>query len=181
MAGRGTITFKELYYTRAFRHRLLSALSDDIFEVVICSPFFNKLPSPFGSVIGFCRHLQIRGREKIQIITRPPGRDASSMQMDVAKILTAQGVELFIRAQPFHHAKMYHFEYKKGFFRSFIGSANFTMGGLERNYELVVEMEGVGDASPCHREIKRMLETGGALTYHAWIAKGQPEGQEEQR
>jgi phosphatidylserine/phosphatidylglycerophosphate/cardiolipin synthase-like enzyme len=102
------------------------------------------------------------------------------MKLDVAKVLAAQGVELLIRSQPYHHAKMYHLEYTRGYFRSFVGSANFTMGGLERNYELVAEMQGVGNASPCHREIQRMQATGGTLSYHAWIAKGQPEGQKEQ-
>ena len=179
MTTPGRIFFHDLHYTRTFRQRFISALSDPISEIVICSPFFDGLPIPFKNVTEFCRFMQIRGTEKIQIITRPPGCDASAMRLDVAKALEAQGVELFIRSQPYHHAKMYHFEYAKGFFRSFVGSANFTMGGFERNYELVAEMEGVGDTSPCHREIKRMQQTGGALTYHAWVAKGQPVGERE--
>lgn len=179
MKSRGNITFQELHPTRGFKNRFVSALSDPIDRVIICSPFFDRLPRPFNDVIEFCRFMQIRGASSIQIITRPPGCDASAMKSDVAKILAAQGVELFIRANPYLHAKMYHFEYVKGFFRSFVGSANFTLGGFERNDELVAEMEGVGDASPCHREIKRMQESGGTLTYHAWIAKGQPAGRKE--
>lgn len=180
MAGRGRITFQELHHTRAFRQRFISALSDPVATVIICSPFFDALPAPFKNVIEFCRFLQVRGVEKIQIITRPPGCDAAAMKVDVARELAAQGVEIFIRSTPYHHAKMYHLEYRKGYFRSFVGSANFTLGGFERNYEIVAEMEGVGDASPCHRELKRMQETGGTLTYQAWVAKGKPAGEMEQ-
>lgn len=176
----GRITFQELHHTRAFRQRFISALSDPISSLAICSPFFDRFPKPFENVVGFCRHLQVRGTEQIQVITRPPGCDKSAMSVEVARELASLGVELFIRSQPYHHAKMYHFEYLKGYFRSFVGSANFTMGGFERNYELVAEMEGVGNASPCHRELKRMQETGGALSYHAWVARGQPAGDEEQ-
>jgi len=180
MAAGGRVTFQELHYTKSFRHSFISALSDPIGTVVICSPFFDGLPAPFRNVVEFCRFMQVRGTEKIQIITRPPGCDASAMRVDVARELANQGVEIFIRAKPYHHAKMYHFEYLKGYFRCFVGSANFTMGGFERNYEIVAEMEGVGNASPCHRELKRMQETGGTLTYQAWVAKGQPPGEQEQ-
>jgi phosphatidylserine/phosphatidylglycerophosphate/cardiolipin synthase-like enzyme len=180
MVKAGRITFQELYYTRTFRNRFISALSDPISSITICSPFFDRLPSPFQNVGQFCRFMQKRGTEKIQIVTRPPGCDKQAMAKDVAKDLNSLGVELFIRPKPYHHAKMYHFEYLKGYFRCFVGSANFTLGGFERNYEIVAEMEGVGEASPCHRELKRMQETGGTLTYQAWVARGQPEGEQEQ-
>lgn len=179
MAAGRRITFQELYHTRAFKNRFISALSDPISTVIISSPFFDTLPPPFEDVVGFCRFLQRRGVESIQIITRPPGCDSAAMKKDVAKELSALGVELFIRENPYHHAKMYHLEYMKGYFRCFVGSANFTKGGFERNYEIMAEMEGVGDASPCHRELKRMQETGGTVTYHAWISKGQPPGAKE--
>lgn len=174
------MTFQELYYTKTFRERFISALSDPVSTVMICSPFFDRLPSPFADVVAFCRFMQIRGTEDIQIITRPPGCDKVAMSKDVAKSLVDMGVELFIRSKPYHHAKMYHLEYITGRFRSFVGSANFTMGGFERNYELIAEIEGVGRESPCHREILRMQLGGGALSYHAWVAKGQPVGYQEQ-
>lgn len=176
----GRVTFQNLYHTREFKNRFISSMSEAISHAVICSPFFDKLPTPFGDVAGFCRFLNVRGTKSIHIITRPPGSDAQAMSKEVAKILAAQGVEIFIRAKPYLHAKMYHFEYERGYFRTFVGSANFTLGGFERNHELVTEMEGTGDTSPCHVEIARMAQTG-ALTYNAWVARGQPEGDKEHR
>lgn len=101
------------------------------------------------------------------------------MSREVARRLSEQGVEIFIRTSPYLHAKLYHLEYSKGYFRTFVGSANFTIGGLERNHELMAEMEGVGDASACHREIERMQLNQGAVPYAAWVHNGQPQGEEE--
>ena len=173
------VTFQGVYYTRDFKNRFISSLSDRISQAIICSPFFDKLPAPFGDVSGFCRFLTNRGTDNIQIITRPPGSD-QGMSREVAKYLAAQGVEILIRAKPYLHAKMYHFEYERGYFRTFVGSANFTMGGFERNHEIVTEMEGVGSESPCHRELARMSKQG-AMTYNAWVARGQPEGEEAKK
>jgi hypothetical protein len=176
----GRVTFQNLYHTREFKKRFISSMSSAISHAVICSPFFDKLPSPFGDVVGFCKFLNVRGTNSIHIITRPPSSDPQAMTRDVAKLLAAQGVEIFIRATPYLHAKLYHFEYEQGTFRTFVGSANFTLGGFERNHELVTEMEGFGKSSPCHTEIARMSQIG-ALTYNAWVARGQPEGDKGQK
>lgn len=174
----GRITFQNLYHTREFKRRFISSMSSSISHAVICSPFFDKLPSPFDDVAGFCRFLNLRGTDSIHIITRPPGSDAQAMTKEMARLLSAQGVEIFIRSTPYLHAKLYHFEYEQGTFRTFVGSANFTMGGFERNHEIMTEMEGVGKTTPCHIEIARLSQMG-ALTYNAWVARGQPEGDEE--
>ncbi|MER9203062.1 phospholipase D-like domain-containing protein [Mesorhizobium sp. M0933] len=152
-------------------------MSDDIAHMVVCSPFFDKLPAPFNDLLGFCSFLNRRGTDSINIITRPPGADPQAMKLDVARRLAAQGVRIFIRASPYLHAKVYHFEYRKGYYRTFIGSSNFTVGGFERNHEVVSEVEGVGVGSACHREIARMEELGGAQTFEAWIVNGQPKGE----
>jgi hypothetical protein len=97
------------------------------------------------------------------------------MTVDTARQLDALGVLFFIRTTPYLHAKMYHIEYSKGYFRSFVGSANFTLGGLEKNHELVAELEGVG-VSPCHRELARMTSGHGAMTFPAWVQRQEPAG-----
>lgn len=173
------ITFQNVLYTRDFRNRFISSLSERISHAVICSPYFDRLPKPFEDILGFCIFLKRREVETIQIITRPPGADKQAMTVDMAHRLAAEDIEIFIRTTPYLHAKMYHFEYSKGYFRSFVGSANFTMGGFERNHELVTEIEGVGNQSACHREIARMQSLGGAMTFTAWVAKGKPSGVEE--
>jgi phosphatidylserine/phosphatidylglycerophosphate/cardiolipin synthase-like enzyme len=173
-----SVTFQEIYTTRRFFNRFLSSLTDEIDTLTICSPFFNKLPGPFPDVVQFCRFLQKRGDASIGIITRPPGADKSSMTVDVAKTLDGMGVELFIRPSPYLHAKFYHFEYSKGYFRSFIGSANFTLGGLQKNHEVVAELEGVGEASPCQRELA-VMKGPGALSFPLWNLHNRPSGDQE--
>jgi hypothetical protein len=100
------------------------------------------------------------------------------MSLEVAKVLAATGVQIVIRPEPYLHAKMYHFEYARGFFRCFVGSANFTLGGFERNHEIVAELEGSGDGGVCQREILRMTARG-AVPFHVWVARGQPSGAKE--
>lgn len=180
-ASRGRVTFQEVYYTREFKKRFISSLSEgQIKNAVICSPYFDRLPKPFDDILGFCFFLRKRGAERIQVITRPPGDDKQAMTVDMAHRLAAEDVEIFIRTTPYLHAKLYHFEYERGNFRSFVGSANFTIGGFERNHELVTEIEGVGESSPCHREILRLQAVGGAMTFTAWVAKGRPAGKREE-
>lgn len=186
LEGRGTqlptrtwnITSHEVYATRLFYRRFISSFSEGVERIAICSPFFDRLPTPFGDIIGFCRFLQQREVNKIVLITRPPGSDKTAMTIKTARYLDAQGVEVIIRATPYLHAKMYHLEFKKGYFRSFIGSANFTLGGLERNQEIVAEMEGVGRASPCERELTRLLSDNGAMTFPIWVQRHLPAGEE---
>lgn len=173
----GTISFHELHYTRSFREKFFGSLSEPIARITICSPFFDQLPKPFNDVIGFCSFMQRRGTEIIQIITRPPDEDRQAMSLDTAKILAAQGVTLVIRSDPYLHAKMYHFEYARGYFRTFVGSANFTLGGLDRNHEIVAEVLGTGDGTACHREIARMTSRG-AQSFHAWVARNRPSSEE---
>jgi phosphatidylserine/phosphatidylglycerophosphate/cardiolipin synthase-like enzyme len=178
VAAKWKITSHEVYATRKFYSRFISSFSEGVERVVICSPYFDKLPKPFNNIITFCRFLQQREVEKIVIITRPPGCDMTAMPRETARLLDAQGIEMIIRATPYLHAKMYHLDFKRGYFRSFIGSANFTLGGLERNQEIVTEVEGVGPLSPCQREIERMLSDNGAMTFPIWVHRHQPAGPE---
>lgn len=175
---RGQVVFNDLFHTRGFRRQFISSFSEQIDSIIICSPFFDRLPDPFGDVIEFCAFMQRRGTEDIQIVTRPPGAPRA-MSVATAKQLNGMGVKLFIRSTPYYHVKMYHIEYARGYFKTFVGSANFTMGGFDRNYELVAELQGSGDATACHREIAKMRDTGGALSYEAWAGKGLPQGDME--
>jgi len=172
------ITNQDVHYTKQFYRRFVSSLSEPIESITICSPYFDKLPKPFDNVIVFCRHLQSRGVENISIITRPPGVDATALDRDSAKTLAGMGIDLFIRAAPYLHAKIYRIQYSKGHFRSFVGSSNFTLGGMERNHELVAELEGFGPNSPCLREVSRLTGRG-ALSYTQWAGSNFPDSVEE--
>ena len=176
---RRSITLKGVLYTKEFYRRFLHSLSEPIEQIVICSPYFDSLPKPFRDVVHFCEFQKQKGVDCIRVITRPPGKSRSSLTIDAAKRLAINDVELYVFMNPYLHAKLYHLEYRRGYFRSFIGSSNFTLGGFRRNHELVTEMEGVGDSSPCHREIERMLRSGGTMSYKAWLANEMPSGEEE--
>lgn len=165
------VTFQDVHHTSSFRKRFLASLSEQIDRIVICSPYFDSLPKPFDDILKFCISQQRRNVKLIQIITRPPGSDDAALSENHAKELSRLDVEIFVRTSPYLHAKFYHFDYNKGFFRSFVGSSNFTMGGFKGNYELVAELEGVGQESPCHREIARM-QNQGAISYQGWVEHG---------
>lgn len=172
-------TLTDVLYTKEFYRRFLYSLSEPIRQIVICSPYFDSLPEPFRDVAYFCEFQKRKGVDCIRVITRPPGRGGSSLSVDSAKRLAMNDVELYVFMNPNLHAKLYHLEYRKGYYRSFVGSSNFTLGGFRRNHELVAEMEGVGNNSPCHREIERMLGSGGTMSYAAWLANEMPSAKEE--
>ncbi|MDE0028394.1 MAG: phospholipase D-like domain-containing protein [Deltaproteobacteria bacterium] len=174
-----TLTAKDVLYTKEFYRRFLYSLSEPISKLVICSPYFDKMPEPFRDIVYFCEFQRKKGVDVIRVITRPPGHGNSVLSVEAAKRLAVNDVEVFVLTNPFLHAKLYHMEYRKGHFRSFVGSSNFTLGGFRRNHELVAEMEGVGVNSPCHREIERMLNSAGTIRYEAWLAREMPKGAEE--
>lgn len=174
----GRIVFSDLHLTKNFRQQFAGSFSEPIQTILICSPFFDKLPEPFKDIVSFCALMQRRGTDDIQIVTRPPIGFSGSMTPDTAKLLSEMGVQIFVRARPYFHAKMYHIEYESGRFKTFVGSANFTKGGFERNFELVAELQGSGGGTACHREIATMREKG-ALTFEAWVNKGSPVGDME--
>ena len=176
--GTGQVVFRDVYFTKDFYRRLVVSLSEPIRELVICTPYIGSLPKPWADILSFCLFHKRRGVDTLRLITRAPGADTEALPVATARLLAAAGVELAIRTSPFLHAKLYHLEYRQGHFRTFIGSSNFTLGGLQRNHELVAELEGVGNASPFHREIQRLLHGGGTLSYHGWMSRQMPKSEE---
>lgn len=168
------ITSHEVYATNKFYSRFLSSLSEGVARVVICSPAFDTLPKPFNDIIGFCHFLQQRDVEKVVIITRPPSCDAAALPQEAARFLDSKGIDIVIRTTPKLNAKLYHLEFKKGWFRSFVGSADFTFSGLETNQEVVAEVEGVGSLAPCQREISKLVSDNDAMSFPIWIHRRQP-------
>lgn len=178
MANNTILNVMDVHMTRKFRESFMSSFSEDISSMTLCSPYFDKLPNPFRNIVEFCRFVQSRSNSKIEIITGPPGRENTSLSLEFANALAVQDVDIFVRTQPYLHAKFYHLEYVRGYFRSYVGSANFTRGGFERNDELVVEMVGSGDSSPVHREISRLRDVG-SMPLNLWLVRNKPHGAEE--
>lgn len=161
------VRFNEVHYTKNFRDCFISSLSHEIDKIIICSPYFGKLPPPFTTLLEFCQRQLQRGTENIQIITGPLNAN-NGLSEETAVDLEQEGVNVFIRENPFLHAKLYHFEYSRGYFRSFVGSANFTKGGFSRNQELVAELIGNGTRTPIHREIARLFDPQITRPFQHW-------------
>ena len=173
-----SVHLANVHYTRSFWKTFLTSFSDPISELLICSPYFGKLPGPFENIVKFCEYQLNRGVEKIRIVTPPPTKQESSLSIEDAARLVKNDIEVLIWLSPFLHAKVYHIEYRRGHFKSFVGSSNFTIGGLKRNHEVVAEIEGVGKKSPCHREIQRLVSGRTTVNYTHWLRQQMPAGTE---
>ncbi len=127
----------------------------------------------WGTVLEFAKFVISRGTERLEIVTCPPLADdhkqdsPNVITRNEAELISAEGVSLKIRETNLH-AKLYYFEFddpKR--YAAFIGSANFTMGGFERNDETMVRIEHPDHHSEVLREVTR-LSTFGSFPYHIW-------------
>lgn len=157
------------YYFKAF----FAAISDKPIKVFLCSPFIHRLPFPeYPSIYPFTNYLYSLGVQQIDIVTREPNSDEASISLSEARLLDSNSVNLYFRKKPLLHAKLYYFEYYFGNFIAFIGSSNFTLGGFERNHELMAEISGVSNRTSCHREMER-LKGPGSTSFNEWLKLNQ--------
>ena len=168
---RWSTTSHQVYSTPRFFSRFLSSFSEQVDRVVLCCPAFDQLPTPFTDIVGFCTFLQQREVGKIVIITGPPGPDNQALPPETAKLLNERGIDIVIRSHPYFNARLYHLEFNKGWFRSFVGSASLTIDGVERNHEIMAEVEGAGLLAPCHQEIRDLMSDNGAMNYPIWARR----------
>ncbi len=101
------------------------------------------------------------------MITCPPDRGGEYINSAQAEMIILLGVDLRIRSKPPLHSKVYQFEFPEGDRASFIGSANFTTGGFERNDETVAFFKSSVDNQKVEWELDR-LSRHGALSYMQW-------------
>lgn len=166
-------------YTRRFREEFVRCLSRFPRALKVVSPYIGKVP-PYGSVVQLADFLFNRNCESFEIVTLPPivkgGLDhgGGALHIMEADIIARKGVNLLIR--PRLHSKVYQFLFPNGERASFIGSANFTEGGFQRNDETVAFFhESMEDSDVAAREfnddVARELDRlsgSGALVYHFW-------------
>ena len=126
----------EILNTRRFKDEFLRSLSREFAELSIVSPFVNPIPG-FDSTHKFFSFLSGRYPEaSLSLVTRPPNdRRPDVLSWQAAELIASIGVDLKIRPNPTLHSKVYYFRYVEGDSSSFVGSANFTKGGFERNDE----------------------------------------------
>ena len=160
--------------TRHFRRQFMSSLSREMVALSIVSPFVRPIPG-FDTVGGFFGHLKGRMPQiSITLVTRPPDdRQNNVLSWQEAELIVRLGVSLVIRPSPTLHSKVYYVQYADGDTSSFVGSANFTTGGFERNDESIAFWRrGTSDAE-VERELARLTGRG-SFNLIQWKIKATP-------
>ena len=132
------------------------------------APYITGIP-PHESLSNFADFLANRGC-KWEIITGKPDAGNGALSKVDADMIVVRGVHLLIRPNPFVHAKMYQFDFLEGDRAAFVGSANFTIRGFEKNDEIVAFSSEKCYNDGVAREFAR-LTAGGSIAYHLWKAK----------
>lgn len=167
-----------VHSTRAFAAAFRSSLAEGPKVLTIVSPFITPVP-PWKSVLEFTRFVIGRGVEHVQFVTCPPvlkgGPGEKFITLAEAELLEADGVSVKIRENHLH-AKFYFMGYQEPErFVAYVGSANFTLGGFERNDESVVQIQHPEDFPRVRKEVERLTGLG-SFPFHAWKARNKKLG-----
>lgn len=154
----------EILYTRLFKERFLECLSRHPTSLQMAVPYIGKVP-PFGSIVKLSYFSFSRGCESFRLITRPPNSGTGTICLNEAELITAQGAEVMIRTKL--HSKVYQFTFSQGDRAAFVGSANLTTGGFERNDETVAFFCRKEDNDAVADELER-LEGPGTYELGHW-------------
>lgn len=157
--------------TKKFQRQLYSDFARVPSKMTIVSPFLAKLPG-YDNLVQFAQQVYARNpTTEFTLVTNPPSNTKNDrLSFVVAGLLENMGVELLIRSSPFLHSKIYLLEYEEEKPRSFVGSANFTIGGLERNDETTAFFMDDDDVHAVRVEIARLTGRG-AVPYRAWLVQ----------
>lgn len=154
----------KIFHTRQFKDNFLRCLSRYPCELNIVVPFVGKV-YPWKDVGDFASFL-IRRECRFSLLTRPPESDTATLSWQDAEYLARQGVDLAFRTQPKLHSKIYRFIFREGDRAAFVGSANFTGGGLYNNDETVAFFREKEDNDAVEREINRLASR--CIQYQHW-------------
>ncbi len=158
----------EILATRNFKNKFFECLQLHPISLRIASPFIGQLPS-FKTVIRFTQFFLREENKSFQLITCPPidNENEKYISKRYAEVMVKLGVDLLIREKPTLHSKVYQFVYDRNIKISFVGSANFTKGGFERNDETVSMFRDPIINKKVSEELNR-LSGFGSLSYYAW-------------
>lgn len=161
----------KILYTRLFKLKFMQCLSRYPRNLQVAVPFIGKIPD-FGSISDFSRFLLSRGDCNFQLITSPPKPSKSGeknfISPEEAAIIAGMGVDLMIRYGNPLHSKIYQFTFREGDRAAFVGSANFSMGGFEKNHETMAYLDEKRDNDEVAEEID--LIAHGAYDFADWRA-----------
>ena len=150
----------EVLSTRLFNRRFLGSLSRELDKLTIVSPFVTPIPG-FQSTLAFFQFLSTRMPEaSLDLVTTPPNDSKDSgLGWHEAALITQLGVGLVIRPSKLH-AKVYYLRFLEGDSSSFVGSANFTKGGFQTNFETVAYWRRSEPDTEVERELSRLTGPG---------------------
>jgi len=158
----------EILPTRKFKDRFFECFQRHPTLLRISSPYIGELPN-FKDIVNFSRFFLREEGVNFQLITSPPveQKDGRYLSKFNAEILVNLGVDLVIRKNPYLHSKVYQFTFPQKDKVAFVGSANFTKGGLERNDETVAMFRDPEVNKKVEAELDR-LSSFGSQSYVKW-------------
>ena len=168
MPAPNRIVAAQILPTRLFRREFLQCVRLNPSSIRVVSPFIGKIP-PFGNIVDFSRSVLQHENCTFQLVTRPPGKENGTITPIQAEAIVRLGVDLLIRVSPCLHSKIYHFEFREGNQAAFVGSANFTHGGFDRNDETMAIMRDSTDNRRVNGELER-ISGRGSVPYPIWKA-----------
>ena len=93
------------------------------------------------------------------IVTRPPGSERETLSLQEAEILVGMGVDLKSANNRHYTLRSISFPFQEGDYTAFVGSANFTIGGFERNDESVAFFRDPRLQKIIDKEVDRLTNT----------------------
>lgn len=137
----------EILHTRRFFSAFAKCISDRPSIIDIVVPYIGE--SRLGSIVQFAEIILKRDCQ-FNLTTTRPSTKPHRISADEAQRLVRMGVDLRIHvSDPMLHAKIYQFTYpvknpeRDELVRvAFMGSANFSQGGLETNVETMACFRG---------------------------------------
>jgi len=154
-----THTFKD-EFKRCIR------LHPRVLHIVV--PYIGKIVAPYtdgakyGSIVDFAKLLASMGCE-FRLTTLPPtDKHSNRVSPKQAEELTMADATLFFMPDSRLHSKVYQFSFRGGGEASFVGSANFSLHGFEKNVETVAFFRSKADNIRVAEEIRRISAHGRA-------------------
>ena len=155
----------KILYTRLFKREFERCMGRGPNQLKMVVPYIGE--TPWGEIVNFSRLVIGMGCE-FYLTTLPPNcKIKSRLSKTEAKQLSTMGVHLKIRSKPDLHSKIYQFVFPSGERSAFVGSANFSIGGFERNDETVTFFQAKVDNDKIANEINR-LSGAGSPYFHNW-------------
>ena len=155
----------QILYTRLFKRKFDDCIGRHPSQVKIVVPYIGK--TPWGGIIDFAKFM-IKIQSEVFLTTLPPNNSRmNQLSQEEAKELSRMGINLIIRTSPPLHSKIYQFIFRTGDRAAFVGSANFSINGFNKNDETVAFFQAKADNDKIANEIDR-LSAGGATFFNSW-------------